>query len=76
MYEVIARLSAALTAPYLGNRYQPITQAGSSPKVAYINPNADPFDGYLDINSAYIKAVLKHISPPRAKEINKLVPAY
>ena len=32
-YELIARASAADTAPYLGSKYHPIIQAGSSPNV-------------------------------------------
>jgi hypothetical protein len=75
-YDDIARDRAAAIPPYLGSNSQPIIQAGSSPNVAYINPKADPLLGNLDISSAYTKAVLRHIIPPRINDIKRLEPAY
>ena len=72
----MALLRAAETAPYLGKRSHPVSQAISSPNEAYMKLKALPFDGYLAMSSANVKAVLRQRSPASANEKQSEGPEY
>lgn len=62
--------------PYLKLRFQPTSQAGSSPNVAYVKANALPLTGNLELNSAYMTAVHKAISPEKRNPRHNEGPEY
>jgi len=62
--------------PYLKLRFQPTSQAGNSPNVAYVKANALPFRGSLEPNSEYMKPVQSATSPEKRNPKKSEGPEY
>ena len=75
-YDPMARAKPADTAPYLGSKSHPATQAGNSPNVAYKKLRAEPLLGYRDVCSANINAVTRQRSPPVVNDKKSEGPLY